>query len=62
MGGNDLVDQLANTGVLLDKPANTPRIHTAHTTPYWLKNVPIGTHMGAIRNLQTYINKEHKNQ
>ena len=29
-------NQLANDGALLNKPANTPKIHTAHTTPYWL--------------------------
>ena len=30
---NEMADQLANSGALLDKPAGTPRIHTAHTTP-----------------------------
>ena len=56
------MDQLAIDGALLDKPANTPGIHTAHTTPYYLNGVPTSSHRGAIRNLQTYINKEHKNQ
>ena len=56
------MDQLANKGALLDKPANILKIHTAHATPYWLNGVPTSTHMGAIRNLQTYIDKEHKNQ
>ena len=37
-------------------------IHMAHTMPYWLNGVPNDTHMGAIWNLQTYVNKEHKNQ
>src|SRR5450631_3142170 len=60
--GNEIADQLANNGVLLNKPTNTSRIHTAHTTPYWLNGVPTGTHTGVIRNLQTYVNKEHKNQ
>ena len=59
---NEIVDQLANDGALLNKPMNTPMIHMAHITPYWLNGVPTGTHTGAIRNLQTYINKEHKNQ
>jgi hypothetical protein len=49
-------------GALLDKPANTLRIHMAHTMTYQLNRIPTSTHMGAIRNLQTYINKEHKNQ
>ena len=57
---NEIADQLANMGALLDKPTNIPRIHTAHTTPYWLNGIPTSTHTGAIRNLQTYINKEHK--
>lgn len=60
--GNEIVDQLANNGALLDKPANIPKIHTAHTTPYWLNGVPTCTHTGAKCNLQTYINKEHKDQ
>ena len=55
-------DHLANDGALLNKPPNTSKIHTTHTTPYWLNGVLTGTHMGAIRNLQTYINKEHRNQ
>jgi hypothetical protein len=60
--GNEFKDQLANHGALLDKPTNTSKIHIAHTTPYWFNKVPTVTHEGAIRNLQTYINKEHKIQ
>ena len=58
--GNEIDDQLANDGALLNKPTNTPHIHTTHTTPYWLNGVPTDTHTCAIRNLQTYINKDHK--
>ena len=60
--GNEFADELTNNGALLDKTTNTPRIHTAHTTPYWLNRVPSGTHRGAICNSQTYTNKEHMNQ
>ena len=40
---NEIVDQLANDEAFLDKPTNTPRIHTAHTTPTWLQGVSTGT-------------------
>ena len=60
--GNEIADQLADDGSLLDKFHNTLRIHTAHTTSYWLKGVSTDTHTSTICNLQTYINKEHKNQ
>lgn len=60
--GNEIADQLANEGTLLDKPTNIPWIHITHTTPHWLKGVPTGTHTGAIYNLQAYINKEHMDQ
>ena len=31
--GNEIADTLANEGTLIEKSTNTPRIHTAHTTP-----------------------------
>jgi hypothetical protein len=44
---------------LKDKPTNTPHIHIAHPTPYWLANYPTATHDGAIRNLRIAMTKEH---
>ena len=38
----------------------TPYIHTTHPTPYWLASWPTTTHDGAIRNLHTFIIKEHR--
>ena len=37
---NDIAYQLANSEALLDKPNNTPRIHTVHTTPPGLMESP----------------------
>ena len=62
ISGNEMADTLANMGALQDKPDTTPRIHIARTTPYWLASCPTGTHDGAIRNLHTFITKEHKNR
>ena len=62
ISGNEMADTLANMGTLQDKPDITPRIHIARTTPYWLASCPTGTHDGAIRNLHTFITKEHENR
>src|ERR1700738_2077621 len=62
ISGNEMADTLANMGTLKDKPDTTPRIHIARTTPYWLASCPTGTHDGAIRNLRTFITKEHENR
>ena len=59
--GNEIADTLANEGTLMEKPTNTPHIHIAHTTPYWLASCPTTTHDGAIRNLHSFITKERKN-
>ena len=56
------MDTLANEGTLKEKPDNTPHIHIVHPTPYWLANSPTSTHDGAIRNLHTFITKEHKSR
>ena len=58
--GNKIADTLANKGTFKDKPTNTPHIHIAHLTPYWLANCPTATHNGAICNLRTTITKEHE--
>ena len=50
---------LPTKGLLKIKPTNTPHIHGAHPTPYWLANCPITTHDGAIYNLCTTITKGH---
>ena len=57
--GNELADDLANEGNNLEKPEQTPHIHIARPTPYWLASCPTGTHDGAIRNLRTFITKTH---
>ena len=62
ISGNEMADILANMGTLKDKPNTTPWIHIARTTPYWLASCPTGTHDGAIRNLRTFITKEHENR
>jgi len=59
---NDIANQLANSGALLNKPDNTPMIHTTHTTPYWLNGVPTCSHTGAIRNLQNISLRNTQNQ
>ena len=41
---------------------STPHIHIAHQTPYWLASCPTATHDEAIRNLRTFITKEHGNR
>ena len=58
--GNEIADTLANEGTLKAKSSPTPHIHIAHQTPYWLASCPIATHDGAIRNLSTFITKEHE--
>ena len=60
--GNELADALANEGTNLEKPEQTPHIHIARPTPYWLASCPTGTHDGAIRNLRKFITKEHDNR
>ena len=60
--GNEIADTLANKGTLLEKPDTTPHIHIAHATPYWLASCPTAAHDGAIRNLHTFITKDHKNR
>ena len=62
ISGNEIADTLANKGTLKEKPNNTPHVHIAHPTPYWLASCPIATHDGAIRNLHTFITKEHENR
>ena len=61
--GNKIADTLANEGTFKDKPPPTPHIHIhiAHTTPYWLASCPTATHNGDIRNLHTFVTKEHDN-
>jgi hypothetical protein len=54
-----IADILASEGTTKAKPTNTPHIHMAHPTPYWLANYPTTTHNEAIRNLRTFITKEH---
>jgi hypothetical protein len=48
ISGNEIADTLANEGTLKDKPDETPHIHIAHATPYWLSTSPMATHDGAI--------------
>ena len=60
ISGNEIADTLANEGTLKDKPNETPHIHIAHATPYWLSTSPTATHDGAIRNLHTFITKDHE--
>ena len=60
--GNEEADILANEGTLKEKPTNTPHIHVAHATPYWLASCPTTTHNGAIRNIHKFIIKEHNNR
>jgi hypothetical protein len=60
--GNELADELANEGTTKEKPEITPHIHIARPTPYWLASCPTTTHDGAIRNLRTFITKEHNNR
>jgi hypothetical protein len=60
--GNKIADELTNEGTTKEKPEATPRIHIAHSTPYWLAGCPTTTHDGAIRNLRTFITKEHGNR
>jgi hypothetical protein len=43
----------------LEKLEQTPHIHIAHPTPYWLASCPTGTHDGTIYNLRTFITKAH---
>ena len=62
ISGNEMADILANEGTLKEKPDNTPHIHIAHSIPYWLASSPTTTHEGAIRNLHTFITKEHENR
>ena len=57
--GNEIADTLANEGALKEKHADTPHIHIAHATPYWLASCPTATRDGAIRNLHTFVIKEH---
>jgi hypothetical protein len=59
--GNGLADELANEGTTKEKLERTPHIHIARPTPYWLANYPTTTHDGDIRNLRTFITKEHGN-
>ena len=59
---NEIADTLANEGTLKEKPTNTPHIHIAHPTPYWLANYPTTTHDHAIYNLHTFITKEEGNR
>jgi ribonuclease HI len=59
IAGNELADELANEGTTKEKPEATPRIHIAHSTPYWLASFPTTTQDRAIRNLRTFITKEH---
>ena len=61
ISGNEMADTLANKKTLKDKPEETPHIHIAHATPYWLATSPTPTHDGAIRNLHTFITKDHEN-
>ena len=56
---NDIADRLANSGALLDKPANTPK---DTYNPHYIVLAQWSPHTGAILNLQTYISKEHMNQ
>lgn len=58
--GNEIANQLVNIGTTLVTPNITPRIHVALNTSYQLNGVPTGTHIGTIRNLQAYINKNHQ--
>ena len=60
--GNEIVDTLANEGMLKEKPSNTPHIHLAHASPYWLASCPTATHDGAIRNIHKFIIKAHDNR
>ena len=60
--GNVIADDLANEGTTKEKPEATPHIHIGHSTPYWLASCPTTTHDGAIRNLRTFITKEHGNK
>ena len=53
---------LANEGTLKEKPNKRPQIHTTHHTPHRLASCPTTTHDGAIRNLRTFITKEHGNK
>ena len=57
--GNEIADTLANEGNLQEKPTPTPHIHLAHASPYWLASCPTTTHDGSIRNLHTFVTKEH---
>jgi hypothetical protein len=61
ISGNEIADTLANEGTLEGKPNNTPHIHIAHPTPYWLASCPTATHDGASYNLYMFIRKTHKN-
>ena len=60
--GNEIADTLANEGATKEKPTNTPHIHIAHATPYWLASYPIATRDGAITNIHKFIIKEHDNR
>ena len=60
--GNEIANTLANEGTLKEKPTTTPRMHTIHPTPYGLASYPTATHDKAIRNLHTFITKEHRNR
>ena len=62
ISGNEIADTLANVGTLKDKLDKTPHIHIAHATPNWLATSPMATHDGAIRNLHTFIMKDHENR
>ena len=62
ISGNEIADTLANEGTLKDKPEDTPHIHIAHAIIYWLATSPTATHDEAIRNLHTFIVKEHENR
>ena len=59
--GNEKADILVNKGTLKEKPTNTPHIHLAHATPYWLASCPTATHNGAIRTMHKCIIKEDNN-
>lgn len=55
---------IANDGTTKDIENPNPRIHTTHTIPYWLSQLPPRqplphTAMTSQNNTHTFINKEH---
>lgn len=60
--GNKIADQLAKEGPTCNKLNPAPRTHFAHTIPYWRNGVATGDHKAEIHNLQTDLNKSHREQ